>query len=120
MFRTDEAKEDGKECGMVTVEAAFGIAALIAMLALLVGALSIVRLQADVCHAVREAARAETVGESGQAAASRVVSRPVSVSAEAAGEWLRVTASSPAASFAGISVGTLTCEVSTYLEPVAR
>lgn len=109
-----------EEAGMVTVEAALGIAVLVAFLALLLGALSVVRVQTEVCQVVREAARAEAVGISAQSAVAQSNRSPLKVSVEARGEWVYVQVSAPAVSIGAASVGTISCEAHSYREPVSR
>lgn len=95
----------------MTVELAIGMAALIAVLSLLVGAMGAMRTQAEVCQAVREGARAAAVGESAPAAVASSFPRAVGVTVNKSGGWVTVSASSE--SVLGVS---LACSASTLAE----
>lgn len=99
------------EEGMVTTELAIGMAALLAVLALIVGALDAVRTQADVCQAVRDGARAAAVGESAASAVSRSFPDARGIAEDASGGWVTVRAEAPAA-----LVVTVSCSATTLAE----
>lgn len=96
---------------MVTVETAITLTVVIAVLALALGGLSLVRQQADLCHAAREAARAHSVGEDASAAAYTAMPG-ASVSATQAGTMVTVTASRTVAAWPR----DLECQATTRLE----
>ncbi len=100
------------EEGMVTTELAIGMAALLAVLVLLVGALDAVRTQAEVCQAVREGARAAAVGDSGSAAVSRSYPPANGASEAHDGDWVTVSAEAEAA-----LVVTVSCSATALIEP---
>ena len=95
---------------MVTVETAITLTVVIAVLALALGGLSLVRQQADLCHAAREAARAHSVGEDASAAYTAMPG--ASVSATQTGTMVTVTASRTVAAWPW----DLECQATTRLE----
>lgn len=102
---------------MVTVELALGISAVFTVVLALILALAAGVTHAQTCHAARAAARAHSVGESPQPAASSVSSRPVSVSVSGGSGWFTASASSPALNLAGWRTLPIRCEVRAYREP---
>lgn len=107
------------EDGMVTVEIAVGMAALIAVLALLVGALAVMKNQAEVCQAVREGARAASVGTSGPAAVTERYPRATNILVSGADQWVRVSASAPVQIIPGWQFSSVQCQAVTLMEPGA-
>lgn len=109
------------EEGMVTVEAAMGISAIVAVLGLVVGAINVVRVQADLCQVARDQARGASVGEKPSESLGSSLRIPsLAVSEEYQGDWVSVTASSGAFAVGSWSIGSLHCEASTLIEPAAR
>lgn len=97
---------------MVTVETAIGIAALVAVLALLIGAVNVVQGQAGLCQAVREGARSASVGSSAVAATTQSFPKAFNVTEDFADGWVTVSGSAKALEF-----GVLHCSATTLLEP---
>ncbi|MFT0761886.1 hypothetical protein [Scrofimicrobium sp. R131] len=95
------------EAGMVTVEAAFAVTALVLVFSLLLAGLSTVRAQADLCQRARDAARAAALGEN-VAGAVQVVAQ---------GRWVEVQASAPAPALGWLPFGQLNCSARTVVEP---
>lgn len=102
---------------MVTVEAAVSVTALVAVLALLLGAIGVVRTQAELCQSVREGARAESLGQEGSAAVSARFSGAVDVQVGGDQTWVRVEGQTSAATIGSLSVGSLHCAAETLREP---
>jgi len=87
------------ERGMVSVEAAFAVCALIAVLAMALGGISMVAAKVRCIDAAREAARLVARGEAGRAteAAQQMAPRNAQVSVQVAGDEVTVEVSSEAA-----------------------
>lgn len=107
------------EEGMVTVEMAVGMTALIAVLAMLVGALTVVRSQAEICQAVREGARAAAMGQPAASAVTYRYPQATDVSVGGGGQWVRVAASAPVELFGQWGFTSVHCEAATLVEPTA-
>ena len=99
-------KSDDAESGMVTVEIAVGIAAVVAVLVIALGAIAVVRTQADVCHSARTAARSAAVGEPS----------PTPAALSYGGQWVSASASAPAVQLGPFSWGSLQCEATALRE----
>lgn len=112
----DPADRRDPEAGMVTVEMAISLGALVVVFAMLVAGLGVMRQQADLCQAVREAARAAAIGEDPHAAAVRSYPRIGALAVERSGDWVRATGTAPAFGAAGTAWPQLSCNLTTAAE----
>lgn len=114
-FEEFSAQDSGREVGMVTVELALTIGAVVIVVALLIGGLTATGKQSQVCMASREAARAFSIGEDPQTAAA-TVSDEVQIEVSNDGKTVSVQGNTPGFSFGGLELGNISCEVTTLNE----
>ena len=104
------------EEGMVTVEAALALTGVILVLVMVLAAIGSVRNQSVLCQAVREGARAEAMGESGELAAQVAFPSGASFQVAEKGMWVEVTGTAPALGLGGLSIGELECSATVLSE----
>ena len=105
-----------KESGMVTVETAIALSAVVLVMAALLLALVAGNAQGSLCDAVRAGARAQSLGTDAQQAVAAVTSKPVDLSVVHNGKSFTVTGSRAGLELGGWSFGRLSCQVSGVTE----
>lgn len=100
---------------MVTVETALTIGVVVVAVALLIAGLTAAGKQAQVCTVSREAARAYSIGQNPNAAATAIDSE-VSIEISDTGNMVSVTGKAPGINIGGIKIGELSCQVATLNE----
>lgn len=113
----EEAAPGDRESGMVTVETALSLGAIMLVVLAVMVAIAAGTAHAAVCHGARVAARAHSLGEDPVAAASGVSSRQIQVAVEETSGWFTIRATG-----AGIKLGQwqtlpISCEIRAQREP---
>ena len=102
--------------GYVTVEHAIGFLAVTAVIGVIVAAAQAGMTGASLCQAVREGARAASIGQADPQAAASAAYLPGSYVVARSGGWVSVTGTAPYRGIAGWVGGVARCSVTTIDE----
>lgn len=104
------------ESGYVTVEHAIGFLAVTAVIGVIVAVAQAGLTGASLCQAVREGARAASIGQGDPQAAASAAYAPGSYAVSRADGWVSVTGTAPYRGAAGWGGGVARCSVTTIDE----
>lgn len=104
------------ERGYVTVEHAIGFVAVTLVVGVIVAAAQAGMTGASLCQAVREGARAASIGQADPQGAASAAYPPGSYAVARSGGWVSVTGTAPYRGAAGWVGGTTRCSVTTIDE----
>jgi len=107
------------EDGMVTVEHALSLFAVMIVVAFVLGVVSIAHTRIELCSAVRQGAHEAAIGGQDPAlSVSQAYGRPVTVTTNKSGRWMTVTGHASVAAPAGWVGATASCTITTISELV--
>ena len=110
-------RESGRESGMVTVETALSLGAIMMVVLAVLVAIAAGTTHATLCNAARAGARAYSLGQDASAAASLVSSRVGQVLVEDASGWFTVRVTGAAMQLGQWQTLPITCEIRAHREP---